>query len=146
MMMFIDPLERENRTFAIGEPGHWTTKCQMLIKLPTKRFSGLSGTGFRVTDNLLRVEQGMEWDGSTAVPDTDACLLASLVHDLLCAGILDSGHGIWWRWRARRDADTLYTAINKAQGMWSIRAYIRWTGLRLFGWTYTLVNRIRGKI
>jgi len=142
----IDPLKPVTFDFAVGVPGDWKAAIPLAIDLHTNDFDSLHGTGWEVDCGILFVEAGVRWDGSTVVADTDECLLASLVHDLLCTGILTAGWSVWHRWRARRAADGLYTEICEAQGMSTVRAETRWVGLRLFGWIYTAWNRITGNI
>ena len=95
---------------------------------------GFFETDFLLLDsqNYLTIKKGYAWDGSTAVPDTKACMRASLVHDALYAlmreGKLDFKH--------RDYADQMYRDMCIEDGMWRWHANLRYWGLKHFAGKY----------
>lgn len=80
----------------------------------------------------LFAEPGYLWDGSSGpTVDSKADPVPSLAHDLLYEAIRAS---VLYR-SAKPEADALYRDLLIERGMSRTRAYARWVGLRLFGWT-----------
>ena len=123
-------------------PHGYRLKRNVAVCLHSRAYDGLHGNGYRVSEGWMYADKGVWWNGSSVVKDLQSCLLASLVHDLLCDAINHSHLSRWRRWRLRRAADGLYAAICHWQGMWSGRAYIRYIGLRLFGMPYKAVSSL----
>jgi hypothetical protein len=141
MHIAINPFHKTDTSWARGKPGSWRTILPLAIELGDRIYDGLHGVGWEVAGGVLLVDIGVIWDGSSVVADTDGCLLASLIHDLLCDGIMRADWSAWHRWRVRRAADGLYSRVADVQGMSTARAEVRWLGLRLFGWAYKYFNK-----
>ena len=80
------------------------------------------------TTGKLVIRRGFMWDGSSFCADTDADMVASLVHDALCLLIeacLLSRHYI-------KKVNDLYRFLCKRDGMPEWRYKLRRLGLRLF--------------
>ena len=83
------------------------------------------------TDGLLTIRKGYAWDGpSGPTVDTLNFMRGSLVHDalyqLMREGWLDNG-------TCREPADRLLQAICREDGMWQLRAWWVYLGVRWFG-------------
>lgn len=106
--------------------------------------TGLTGNAFRLLDfenhagseladnGRLLCRKGYPWDGSSGPTiDGKADPAPSLVHDTLYeafrTGRLDEA--------LASTVDALYRDLLIERGMSKFRAYARWTGLRMVGWT-----------
>ena len=124
-----------------GGPGKWQVEQYVRLWLHTIRFKGLRGHFYGFLGESLMVAPLTRRNGSSVVKDTPACLMASLFHDLACGAIRSMSASRFTKWCLRRDADLFYRKICIAQGMWGIRADIRFAGLRLGGPVYSLFKR-----
>jgi len=113
------------------DPHGYVYGVDIATDLHTSAFDGLHGNKYRVSLGMLRTKAGIWWNGSNVVKDLPSCLWASFVHDQLCDGINHSHHSAWKKASLRRKADAYYGAMCHCQGMWGIRAVIRFIGLRL---------------
>jgi hypothetical protein len=128
----------------------WITVQDIRIDLYDTMFDSFMGDGWSIHGRHLYVCSGVEWNGSTGVPDTRACALASLVHDLIYAfleyGYLQEKPG----WCERRVyyyyANKLYYKICHYQGMLRLQAKIRYYGLKLLSPVYVTCRTIGRKI
>jgi len=81
------------------------------------------------SDGLLTLWKGYQWNGSSFVQDTPACMRASASHDALCKlisrGLLHAS--------TRPAADKLYYDLCREDGMGWLQAKVRWAGLRVYG-------------
>jgi hypothetical protein len=84
----------------------------------------------------LRCRVGYAWDGPSGPALHTTCFMRpSLVHDalyeLLRAGVAgDPGIAAFWRKRA----DAVMFRLGREDGMWWIRAWWTYLGVRAFGW------------
>lgn len=125
--------------YAAGIPGKWNVTDNLSIYLGTDLFDGMSGNTWDVSHSRINIRQNTQWNGSTFVPDTNECVIASLVHDLLFPFIYAS---IEKEGRAPYiyHANKIYYRICYAQGMLRFRAKIRYYGLKLFGPVYAYLK------
>ena len=82
---------------------------------------------------LLRIARGYAWDGASGPAiDTENWRTASLLHDacyqLIREGVLHM--------EDREAADTLMLDVLLGKGMWSVRAYLAFMGVRRLGGLY----------
>lgn len=81
-------------------------------------------------DGTLTVKAGYAWDGpSGPTIDTKDFMRGSLVHDALYQLIREG----YLPLSARADADALLREITRQDGMWSLRRWWVYTGVRWFG-------------
>jgi len=141
-----DWLVREG--YISGKPDKkWRTGRTFGIALHCHTFDNMClqrrGRAFWITNGILYIAKGTEWDGSTGVRDTFYDILASLVHDLLCYALVELYYTIgtlpryWW---PRIVADWIYARIQRRQGENWIRSYGRFLGLRALGRPFTFFN------
>lgn len=83
------------------------------------------------TKGKLNISKGYAWDGpSGPLIDTLTIMRGSLVHDALYQLMRD---GYLDNHRYRDPADRILQKICKVDGMWSLRAWWIYQGVRLFG-------------
>lgn len=81
----------------------------------------------------LYLKEGMAWDGSTGVANTEMCMEASLVHDWLCHSIdtiWGTNKKLWKKYRKRADKE--YYRLLRKNGMSYLRAKTRYAGVRSY--------------
>ena len=84
------------------------------------------------------VEKDYAWDGpSGPTIDTPNSMRASLVHDVLYQAMRERGFSKKFRWRA----DLEFLRILKSEGMWFLRRWIWWFGVRIWGDEHARQNR-----
>lgn len=130
-MKTINPFKLIHGKIAEGEAGNWHVVDIMTIDLQCMDFAGMWCNEVTIYDNILVLSVDYSWNGSNVVPDVEQCILASAIHDALYAVLHRTPMHFFKRWKLRRKADKIYVKVCKAQGMWSMRASIRFFGLRL---------------
>lgn len=76
------------------------------------------------------IDKNYTWDGASGISwDNTPFIFASIVHDALYALIREGKIPV----KYRKWADDVMWAINRHHGMWRVRCFWTWAGVRLFG-------------
>jgi len=82
----------------------------------------------RIKDEILILFSGYASDGATGALDSDNAFVAFCVHDAYCR-LTNLGILKWKPWRRRGDKELI--RLLRANGVWAIRAWWWWRGVRL---------------
>ena len=95
----------------------------------------------RFQGDHLEIKAGYAWDGPSGPALHTRCFMrSSLVHDALYDLIRQGSGGVFGPSRAlwvkhwRKQADLAMFRLGREDGMWQVRAWWTYLGVRLFGW------------
>lgn len=93
-------------------------------------------------DGCLLVKEGYAWDGpSGPAMHTSAFMRPSLVHDVLYElirdGVYDTETADYWR----READDVLFRLGREDGMWAVRSWWTYLGVRAFGGMFMKIGK-----
>ena len=90
------------------------------------------------TDGRVLAKLGFAWDGSTWAIDTDESQAPSALHDIICQAIQE-GH-LEKSWKDQGDME--YYELCKRNGMWQMRAGVRFLGIQFHDWENTKPKKV----